>query len=96
MSYRGLGNWPPVWTWRGGQGVNQRPRGEVGILRDVFLSRVEPRSRVYLIMEYENEEYMGCLLFADSTFCAQVYGLLSKYCGSNIGDLGDLDVSELL
>ena len=96
MSYRGLRNWPPVWTWRGGEGVDRRPRGEVGILRDVFPSRVEPRSRVYLIMEHENEEYMGCLLFVDSTFCAQIHELLSKYRGCNIRELGDLDVSELL
>lgn len=31
MSYRGLSNWPPAWTWRGvGEGSRQ-PRGEVGV-----------------------------------------------------------------
>lgn len=31
------------------------------MLRD-FLSRVEPCSNVYLIIEHEGEEYMGALL----------------------------------
>jgi hypothetical protein len=85
-----------VWTWRGGEGKDTRPRGEVGILRDVFLSEVEPRSRIYLIMEHENTEYMGSLLFADAAFCAQVYELLSRQRGSQIAQIGDLDVSYLL
>ena len=95
MSYRGLRNWPPIWTWRGGAGVDHRPRGEVGILRDVFLSRVEPRSRIYLIIEHENEEYMGSLLFVDATFCAQICELLNKHRGSRVADLGNLDVADL-
>jgi hypothetical protein len=73
-----------------------RPRGDVGILRDVFLSQIEPHSRIYLIMEYENEEYMGSVLFADATFCAQVYELLRKQRGSQIAQIGDLDISYLL
>jgi len=39
----------------------QAGEGEVGVLRD-FLSRVEPCSNVYLIIEHEGEEYMGALL----------------------------------
>jgi len=96
MNYRGLRNWPPIWTWRGGEGLDRRPRGEIGVLRDVFLSRVEPRSRLYLIIEHENEEYMGCLLFADATFCAQICELLNKHCGCRVAELGDLDVTELM
>ncbi len=92
MSYRGLRNWPPIWTWRGGEGTDHRPRGEIGILRDVFLSRVEPRSRIYLIIEHENEEYMGSLLFVDPTFCAQICELLNKHRGSRVADLGNLDI----
>ena len=95
MNYRGLRNWPPIWTWRGGPGENNGPRGVVGILRDVFLSRVEPRSRVYLIMEHENSEYMGCLLFNEPKICEQICELLTKHFGSSISDIGDLDLSYL-
>jgi len=95
MSYRGLSNWPPVWTWRGGAGEDKRPRGEIGILRDVFLSQVEPRTRLYLIMEHERAEYMGCLLFNDATLCRQICELLDKHRGCPIADIGSLDVGYL-
>ena len=95
MSYRGIDNWPPVWTWRGGA-ENIRPMGEVGILRDLFLSRMEQRSRLFLIMEHQKQEYMGCLLFNDSTFCAQIYELLKAHCGNTIAEIGSLDVSRLV
>ena len=93
MNYRGLNNWPPVWTWRGGEGEDRRPRGEIGILRDVFLSRVEPRSRVYLIVEYEGAEYMGCLLFSDPTICREICELLDQQRGAPLSEIGSLDIS---
>jgi hypothetical protein len=93
MSYRGLNNWPPTWTWRGGQD-DIKPTGEVGFLRDVFLSRVEPKSRLFLIMGHEEQEYMGCLLFTDCTFCSQIYDLLKAHCGAPIAEIGRLDVSR--
>ena len=95
MGYHGVKNWPPIWTWRG-DGEDARPRGEVGILNDVFLSNVEPRSRIYLIMEHEGAEYIGCLLFEDSGFCKQMCELLNRYRGSTIAEIGSLDVSHLL
>src|SRR5262249_25521552 len=38
LSHRGFHSWPPVCAWTGGV-KNQRPKGEVGILRKVILSR---------------------------------------------------------
>jgi len=94
MTYRGLPNWPPVWTWRGGGAGDKRARGEVGILRDAFLSRIEPKSRLFLIIEHENEEYMGCLLFSDTSFCGQIYELLKDSCGWHITDIGSTNVAH--
>ena len=68
----------------------------MGILRDAFLSRIEPKSRIFLIIEHEYEEYMGCLLFSDTTFCAQVYQLLQDSCGSRIIDIGSMNVAHLV
>ena len=96
MTYRGLPNWPPVWTWRGGGAEDKRARGEVGILRDAFLSRIEPKSRIFLIIEHEYDEYMGCLLFTDSTFCGQVYQMLKDCCGRGIVDIGSMNVAHLV
>jgi hypothetical protein len=64
MSYRGLSNWPPVWTRiRGGE--NKHPNGEVGILREVLWSTIQlrPRDSFFLGVEYGGTVYMGCLLF---------------------------------
>lgn len=97
MTYRGISNWPPVWTWRGGaQGSpDTLPLGEVGALKEVFLSEIEPRARIYLINEYQGEEYIGCLLFTDATFCGQIWEVLRTHCGSQIADIGELDASHL-
>jgi hypothetical protein len=35
MSYRGVRNWPSTWLWVGGE-VNERPRGEVGIVTHIY------------------------------------------------------------
>jgi len=94
MSYRGVNNWPPTWTWRGG-GENNRPKGEVGILREVLLSKVEPNSRIFLIMQHEDEEYIGCLLFSDETVCAQIFDVLKDQCGHSVEEIGSLDLGHL-
>lgn len=96
MSYRGVPNWPPIWIWRNGERDKQPPKGEVGVLREVFESRVQPSLRIFLIVEYESEEYMGCLLFGDLTFCNQVYALLTQHCGHRIQDIGSLFAGHLL
>ena len=95
MTYRGMSNWPPKWVRRGGAGENKEPRGEIGVLRDIFLSKVDPRARIYLIIQHENEEYIGCLLFLDATFRGRIFELLIGQLGRPIAAIGELDVSDL-
>src|SRR5262249_30240825 len=64
LSQRGFHSWPPVWACTGGV-KNQRPKGEVGILRKVILSRVHPTQRCYLEIDHEGSKYMGCLIIDD-------------------------------
>jgi hypothetical protein len=47
MSYRGTRNWPPVWTWTRG-GENKYPKGEVGILKTVEPSKIQPPKEIVL------------------------------------------------
>ena len=93
MSYHGLPNWPPVWTWIGGE-ENKYPRGEVGMLKEVRLSKVEPSDRCFLIIEYDQAAYIGCLLFDDPSFCRQISKLLMDHRGYSIQDIGGLDVGQ--
>src|SRR5262245_43393917 len=94
MSYRGVGNWPPVWIWRGGHD-QRRLRGEIGILKAVLSAAIGSRLRVFLIIEHQGEEYMGCLLFGERRFCEQVHAVLKEQLGSQIADVGSLDVGKL-
>jgi hypothetical protein len=95
MSYRGIPNWPPVWTWTDGL-ENTRPRGEIGILKAVTLSNIQPADRCFLYIDYEGSSYIGCLLFDDSGFCGQIAKLLQGYSNWRIAEIGSLDLSATL
>jgi hypothetical protein len=95
MSYHGLQSWPPVWTWVGGSD-NQHPRGEVGVLKEIKLSQINPADRIFLYMEYNTASYLGCLLIDHHSFCSQIARLLEDSCGRPIREIGDLDLSDTL
>src|SRR5262245_26932032 len=93
--YRGVPSWPPIWTWASGL-ENNRPKGEIGILRKVELSNIQPANRCFLYIEHEGSSYIGCLLFDDSAFCGQVATVLNNHCNRPISEIGSLDISNTL
>jgi hypothetical protein len=95
MSYRGTRNWPPVWTWTRG-GENKYPKGEVGILKTVEPSKIQPGKRLFLEIDYEGSSYISCLFFDDAAFCIQITKLLSDYCNRSIAEIGSIDLSHTL
>src|SRR5262249_30703116 len=52
MSYRGIRNWPPAWTWIDGR-EDKHPKGEIGILRTVLFSKRQPANRCVLLIFYQ-------------------------------------------
>ncbi|HEY1267235.1 MAG TPA: hypothetical protein VGH16_08265 [Candidatus Binatia bacterium] len=90
-------NWPPAWTRIRGED-DHRPKGEVGVLREVRWPPIQlrPFDRFFMVMEFERSFYMGCLLFEDPAFCIQIDRLLRARCGSSIESIGSLDVSYTL
>ena len=58
LTYQSIRSWPPAWLYCRGFD-NTHPRGEVGILKNVFVSSVHPPTRCYLIMEHAGGEYMA-------------------------------------
>jgi len=92
MSYRSVRNWPPLWVWTAGK-ENKQPEGEVGILKNVMLVGTEPMNKCYLIIEHDGEQYIGRLLFGDSSFCRMVYRVLDDHCGASLQQIGGIDVS---
>ena len=92
MIYRGMANWPPVWTKRDG---NSTMRGEIGVLKYVYANdRVS--NKCYLVIDYENMRYVGCLIFNDHSFCTEVSKVLRHHLGRSIKEIGGLDLSHTL
>jgi hypothetical protein len=92
MSCLGMRNWPPAWLWRDGS-EDTRPNGEVGLLKNVILSDIDPPTRCFLVMQHMGSEYIGCLSFGDSTFCREIARVLRDHCGNSIHEIGDIDIN---
>jgi hypothetical protein len=90
-----------MWT---GKGENKYPRGEVGVLKEVHVSILDPGqadsrrpyNRIYLFMEYRDSGYVGCLLIDDPTACRQIGEILLEQCGKTLKEIGQIDLSHLL
>jgi hypothetical protein len=95
MSYHGVSNWPPSWVWRSGP-VIKRIRGEVGVLKDVTPSVIQPADRLYLVIEHEHGVYAGMLIFGDAVFCRKIFDLLKSFRGYSIEHIGGLELEHLL
>jgi len=71
--YHGMQSWPPTWTWIAGLD-NKHPKGEIGILRRVQKSKVQPADRCFLYIDFDDSSYIGCLLCADHALCENLGG----------------------
>jgi hypothetical protein len=94
MRYRGTNNWPPVWV------PTKRLRatvmaGEIGILTAVRF-RPNNSGECYLIIEHQNEEWIGALLFDDTRFSATISILLLENLGRPISEIGSIEISYTL
>jgi len=49
-----------------------------------------------LVIDHEQEQYVGCLIFSDRSFCSQICNILRNQIGRSIQDIGDLDISQTL
>ena len=94
MMYRGCSNWPPVWSCTDGH--NQRPKGEVGTLKEILRTDTQPPNRCFLLISHQGSAYLGCLLFDDPAFCKQITQLLRSCCNRPISEIGSLDLSHTL
>jgi hypothetical protein len=92
MTYQSNRNWPPLWVWTAGT-QDKQAEGEVGTLKSVMLVGTEPINKCYLIIEHDGEQYVGRLLFGDSSFCRRIYGVLEGHCGASLQHIGGIDVN---
>lgn len=94
MSHYGRNIWPPRWTTTR-MDKDDTPRGELGVLRQALMNDLFS-NQLFLVIEYNENRYMGCLTFGDSVFCYQIYSLLQSKTGCLIQEVGDLDLSHML
>lgn len=92
VSYRGHHTWPPVWVCRVGQSKDRTPQGEIGLLKKV-LYEPDSRGKIFLVIDYQEAEYVGCMLFDSRLFCEQVAERLLGRQGMSIEALGSLDIA---
>jgi hypothetical protein len=93
MTFEGKPNWPPHWI--GPYSENHPlPRGEVGVLREVYSkpANIIGRPRCYLVIEYEGQEYFASLLFDDLEFLENLCIVLQWYIDTPISNIGSLDI----
>ena len=96
LNYHGIPSWPPVWTFVRGPEKKHPRREEIGILKEVTISNIQPADRCFLHIDHEGSIYIGCLLIEDQAFCHQIVELLHGNCDCPIADIGSLDISHLL
>ena len=95
MTYRGIPNWPPTWTQPRKEDLPKTLRGEVGTLSYVYANE-RLSSKCFLVIDYENERYVGALLFSDRKLCQQITGILRTQVGRPIKAIGAIDLSHTL
>ena len=91
LKYKGNRSWPPRWLWRAGNDTTN-PKGEVGILKDVIPSTIEPYDRCFIVMEHRGAEYIGALLLSDTAFCREIFGVLVQNRDKPIQEIGSVNL----
>ena len=91
MSYRGVPSWPPVWTRSRTHGA-RIVTGEVGVLTYVYSNR-RVVNKCFLVIDYEQETYVGSLVCADRSFCSEISNLLRNQIGRSLKQIGDLEMT---
>ena len=95
MSYRGISNWPPVWTQTGTDSVIT-VTGEVGVLLYVHSNSLVSNKCFLFVYHSSGEAYIGTLIFDNLRFCKQITEILQGQLKRSIRDIGDLNLSHTL
>ena len=67
FNHRGVPGWPPAWTWVAGLD-NKHPRGEIGTLRDVHRSNIQPADKCFIYIDFEEHPISDAFLSTTSPF----------------------------
>ena len=93
-TYCGRSNWPPVWIAVDRRSIKEIV-GEIGTLR-LAQYRIGYPARCHLVIEHQNETFVGTLLFDNGAFCWALTKFLRINLGLRIEEIGALDLSFTL
>ena len=92
MVWQGRPNWPPEWVGPHGPD-NPLPRGEVGTLKRVeYGSSITTDPHLFVVMAFNNQEYVGTLHFDEERFLENISHTLAAHIGQPLSEIGSLDI----
>src|SRR5262245_56387809 len=89
----GMKSWPPHWVST--RNVNDKPRGEIGILQRVT-AHPTIGNGLFLWINHQGSEYIGSMYFDDVAFCRVIGKVLASKIGVSIREIGYIDLSFTL
>ena len=72
------------------------PKGEVGVLRWVSESNIQPANRCFLFIDFEESSYGGVLTVDYHAFCTKIVRFLQAHYDRPIAEIGGLDLPPSL
>jgi hypothetical protein len=64
----------------------------VGLLKRV-LYEPDNQGKIFLVIEYQQAEYVGCMLLDSKSFCEELASRLRSHQGVAIAAIGDLELA---
>jgi len=86
--------WPPKWLYTTGLAgsISHSVTGEVGVLDAVYLSRVLPPTKVYLVIITDDGNcYLGNVMFERSNIAKVMYDFLLEI-NRRVSEIGSIDI----
>ena len=65
--------------------------GELGTLDKTWMNTLS-YDKIFIVVEYEGDRFMGTMDFDDPRFCREIYALLKSHIGLSLKEIGDLDL----
>jgi hypothetical protein len=73
-------------------GEDKAPKGEVGVLRSVLESNIQPANRCFLFIDHEGSSYGGVLTVDYHAFCTEIVRFLQAHYNRPIAEIGGLEL----
>jgi len=90
LCHQGRRSWPP--TWISIIGLARSPTGEIGVLKEAYLSLVS-KTRIFLIVEHNGGRYIGFIDVDDERFSRELLQIFQQHYDETIEQIGDLRIT---